>query len=92
MPGNVKLGAKGEPDPDPVPYLVVPMEVKRADQSRPYDPKKSMWCPDGKGNYMECMLDSGEHSVEGQKATVMCGHEVRGFQGKPLSKAQYRSN
>ena len=75
MPGNVKLGAKGEPDPDPIPYLVVPMEVKRADQSRPYDPKKSYWCPDTKGGYLEGILDSG--GEEGGKATVMCGHEVR---------------
>ena len=72
MPGNVKLGAKGEPDPDPVPYLVVPMDVKRADMNAPYDPKKSYWCPDGKGNYMPCMLEADD----GAKATVMCGHEV----------------
>ena len=72
MPGNVKLGAKGEPDPDPFPYLVVNIETKRADANRPYDPKKSYWCPDGKGGYMECMLDADD----GTKANVSCGHEV----------------
>jgi hypothetical protein len=29
MPGHVKLGKSGEPDPDPAPYLVVSMEMKR---------------------------------------------------------------
>ena len=74
MPGHVKLGKAGEPDPDPCPYLVVTMEMKRADQLKPYDPKKSYWCPDGKHGYMECLLESG--GEPGGKGTVMCGHEV----------------
>ena len=73
MPGHVKLGKAGEPDPDPCPYLVVTLEMKREDQMKPYDPKKSYWCPDGKGGYMESMLEN----VDGGKAVVMCGHEVR---------------
>ena len=74
MPGHVKLGKAGEADPDPMPYLAVPLEIKRADANLPYDPKASYWCPDGKGNYIQCMLiDGGE---EGGKGTVMCGHEV----------------
>ena len=40
---------------------------------KPYDPKKSYWTPDGKGGYMEGMLESDD----GTKAVVMCGHEVR---------------
>ena len=72
MPGHVKLGKAGEPDPDPCPYLVVTLEMKREDALKPYDPKKSYWCPDGKGNYMECILESDD----GTKAVVMCGHEV----------------
>ena len=72
MPGHVKMG-KGEPDPDPLPYLVVTLEMKREDANKPYDPKKSYWCPDGKGGYLECLLESDE----GGKAVVMCGHEVR---------------
>ena len=73
MPGHVKLGKPGEPDPDPCPYLVVTLEMKRADMLKPYDPKKSYWCPDGKGGYAESMLDSDD----GTKAVVMCGHEKK---------------
>ena len=72
MPGHVKKAKEGEVDPDPLPYLVVTMDMKRADMNIPYDPKKSYYCPDGKHGYMECMLESDE----GGKATVMCGHEV----------------
>ena len=72
MPGHVKLGKAGEPDPDPLPYLVVSMETRREDQNLEYDPKKSYWCPDMKGNYMKSILVSDE----GGKATVQCGHEV----------------
>ena len=74
MPGHVKLGKAGEPDPDPCPFLVLTMEMKRADANKPYDPKKSYWCPDGKHGFMECILESGGEA--GGKATVMCGHEV----------------
>ena len=72
MPGHIKKAKEGEVDPDPLPYLVVTLEMKRADAQIPYDPKKSYYCPDGKHGYMECMLES----LEGDKATVMCGHEV----------------
>ena len=72
MPGHIKKAKEGEVDPDPLPYLVVTMEMKRADAQIPYDPKKSYYCPDGKHGYMECMLES----LEGDKAVVMCGHEV----------------
>lgn len=40
MPGHVKLGKKGEPDPDPSEYLIVSMDMKREDQMKPYDSKK----------------------------------------------------
>ena len=72
MPGHVKLGKAGEPDPDPCPFLVVTLEMKREDALKPYDPKKSYWCPDGKGGYAECLLESDD----GTKGVVMCGHEV----------------
>ena len=72
MPGHVKLGKPGEPDPDPAPYLIVSMEMKRADALKAYDSKKSYWCPDDKGGYCECMLENDD----GTKATVMCGHIV----------------
>jgi hypothetical protein len=80
MPGHVKLGKSGEPDPDPCPYLVVTLEMKRADALKPYDPKKSYWCPDGKHGYMECILESGVPPEEGSKQTVMCGHEKKSIQ------------
>ena len=76
MPGHVKLGKTGEPDPDPTPYLVVSMDMKREAMSKPYDSKKSHWCPDGAGGFLECMLENDD----GKKATVMVGHEV-----KPIS-------
>ena len=74
MPGHVKLGSSNEPDPDPLPYLVVSMEMKRADMAKPYDAKKSVWCPaDQKENgFVEGMLESDD----GKKAVVMVGHEV----------------
>ena len=70
MPGHVKKSSG--PDEDPTPYLVISLEMKREDAMKPYDPKKSYWSPDGKGNYMECTLVDND----GTKATVMCGHEV----------------
>ena len=75
MPGHVKLGNPGEPDPDPKPYLIVSMEMKREDMLKAYDPKKSYWCPDDKGGYAECMLESDD----GNKAVVMAGHIVSEF-------------
>ena len=72
MPGHVKLGKSGEPDPDPSPYLCVSMDMKREAQAKPYDSKKSYWCPDGQGGFSECMLESND----GGKAVVMIGHEV----------------
>ena len=77
MPGHVKLGATGEPDPDPLPYLVVTMDMKRADMAKPYDSKKSVWVPhENKENgFIEGLLESDD----GKKAVVMCGHEVNSF-------------
>ena len=82
MPGHVKLGKAGEPDPDPCPYLVVTLEMKREDAMKPYDPKKSYWCPDGKNGYMECMLENDD----GTKALVMCGHEKKSFKSEQVGQ------
>ena len=72
MPGHVKAGKPGEKDPDPEPYLVVTLEMKREDLKKPYDSKKSYYCPDGKGGYAECMMETpGE-----KECTVMIGHVV----------------
>ena len=72
MPGHIKLGKGNEPDPDPGPYLIVSMDMKRADMLKSYDSKKSYWVKDGKGGFVEGMLESNE----GGKAVVMVGHEV----------------
>jgi len=72
MPGHVKLGAQKGEDPDPEPYLCVSMETKREDLKKPYDSKKSYYCPDGKGGYVECML---QEKTE-KEATVLIGHIV----------------
>ena len=72
MPGHVKLGKPGEADPDPLPYLVVSMDMKRADMLKPYESKKSVWVPDGNGGFREGLI----HEDDGKKATVMLGHEV----------------
>ena len=72
MPGHVKAGKPGAEDPDPEPYLVVTMDMKREDMQRPFDPRKSYWCPDGKGGFSECILaEKGD-----TESTVMIGHIV----------------
>ena len=38
MPGHVVKKKPGEEDPDPTPFLVVSMELKKEDQIKPYDP------------------------------------------------------
>ncbi len=40
--------------------------------TKPYDPKKSVWAPDGEGGFMEGLLASDD----GKKSVVMIGHEV----------------
>merc|ERR1712001_651332 len=67
---------------DPAPHLVVTLEMKREDAMKPYDPKKSYWSPDGKGNYMECLLVDND----GTKATVMCGHEKKVFKSSEIGQ------
>ena len=75
MPGHIKLGKSGEPDPDPAPYLIISMDMKRADMLKPYDAKKSYWGPDGQGGFREGLLEADD----GTKATMMMGHEVLSF-------------
>eukprot|EP00095_Tigriopus_kingsejongensis_P003887 maker-scaffold603_size126491-snap-gene-0.26 protein:Tk03887 transcript:maker-scaffold603_size126491-snap-gene-0.26-mRNA-1 annotation:"myosin heavy chain" len=82
MPGHVKLGKSGEPDPDPLPYLLISMDAKRQDMLKPYDPKKSYWAPDGQGGYKESLLESDD----GTKATVMMGHEKKVFKSSEIGQ------
>ena len=39
---------------------------------KPYDSKKSYWCPDGKGGYVECMVQKKDD----KEAEVLIGHIV----------------
>ncbi len=56
MPGHIKL-TKGAVDPDPTEFLLPSIEMKRADQAKVYDSKKSVWIPDPKvGGSMEDSL------------------------------------
>jgi len=86
MPGHVKLGKSGEPDPDPAPYLIVSLEMKREDSLKPYDPRKSYWAPDGQGGYKESTLVDGDIEKEGAKCTVMIGHEKKVFKTEELGQ------
>jgi len=82
MPGHIKL-VKGAVDPDPTEFLLPNMEMKKADQNKPYDPKKSVWISDPKtGGYREGLLESGDILAIGAegadlatKMTVAVAHE-----------------
>ena len=75
MPGHVKTGGPKEADPDPSEFLLVSFEMKKEDSLKPYDPKKSVWVPDGEGGYDEALIDS----VDGDKVTVKVGWEPKTF-------------
>ena len=75
MPGHIKL-VKGLADPDPTEFLLPSLDMKRSDQSKPYDPKKSVWIPDPKtGGYREGLLESGDLEDPASKCVVAVGHE-----------------
>ena len=66
----------GQPDPDPTEYLLPSMDMKRADQSKVYDAKKSVWIPDPKTEgYREGLLESGDLEDPASKCVVAVGHE-----------------
>merc|ERR1712223_79552 len=67
---------------EPGPVHGPPLEMKREDAMKPYDPKKSYWCPDGKHGYMESILESDD----GTKAVVMCGHEKKTFKSAEVGQ------
>ncbi len=71
MPGHVKRGGTGEPDPDPTPYLFVTYEEKQKDLAKPYDPKKSCWFPRKEGGFGEGIIEA----TEGDKVVVKAGGE-----------------
>ena len=86
MPGHIKL-VKGAVDPDPTEFLLPSIEMKRADQAKPYDPKKSVWIPDPKtGGYREGILESGDFEDPAAKCVVAVGHEKFTHKGAEIGK------
>ena len=76
MPGHIKLTKTGQPDPDPTEYLLPSIEMKRADQQKVYDAKKSVWIPDPKsGGYREGLIESGDLEDPASKCVVAVAHE-----------------
>jgi len=87
MPGHIKLTKTGQPDPDPTEFLLPSMEMKRADQSKPYDAKKSVWIPDPKtGGYREGVLESGDPEDPASKCVVGVAHEKFTHKGAEVGK------
>jgi myosin heavy chain 6/7 len=86
MPGHIKL-VKGAVDPDPTEFLLPSLEMKRADQQKPYDPKKSVWIPDEKTHgYKEGILESGDLEDPASKCVVAVAHEKFTFKGAQVGK------
>jgi len=76
MPGHIKLTKTGQADPDPTEFLLPSMDMKRADQQKVYDSKKSVWISDPKsGGYREGLLESGDLEDPASKCVVAVGHE-----------------
>ena len=87
MPGHIKLSKSGQPDPDPSEFLVPTIEMKRADQQKPYDPAKSVWIPDPKtGGYREGLLESGDLDDPASKCVVGVAHEKFTHKGADVGK------
>lgn len=59
-------------DPDPSEWLFVTLEMKRIDQSKPYDGKTACWVPDEKLGYIRGEIAS----TKGDMVTVQIGNEV----------------
>jgi len=76
MPGHVKLTKGGQADPDPSEFLVPTSDMKRSDQNKAYDAKKSVWIPCPKtGGYREGLLESGDLDDPASKCVVGVAHE-----------------
>ena len=81
MPGHIKKTSG--PDPDPSPWLEVKHDLKMKNKAKPYDPKKSYWCPNkANGGYDECEL----LSIDGGKAKVKVGGEEKVFKEAQLDQ------
>ena len=86
MPGHIKL-VKGAVDPDPTEFLLPSLDMKRADQQKPYDSKKSVWIPDEKtGGYKEGLIESGDLEDPASKCVVAVAHEKFTLKGAVVGK------
>jgi hypothetical protein len=56
---------------DPSPYLFVSFEMKKEDSLKPYDPKKSVWVPDGEGGFDEALITEVMMFMEWDPAIVL---------------------
>ncbi|KAK7079756.1 putative TRAFAC class myosin-kinesin ATPase superfamily [Halocaridina rubra] len=73
MPGHI-VKSTG-PDPDPSEYLYVSLEMKRQDQTKPYDAKKSCWVPHEKEGFV-----AGEiQGTKGDLITVYAGGDTKNY-------------
>jgi myosin heavy chain 6/7 len=80
MPGHIKKTSG--PDPDPSPWLEVKHDLKMKNKAKPYDPKKSYWCPNkSTGGYDECLVES----KDGNKYTVKVNGETKTFKEDGVS-------
>ena len=87
MPGHIKLTKTGQPDPDPTEFLLPSIEMKRADQQKPYDSKKSVWIANPKdGGYREGILESGDLEDPASKCVVAVGHEKFTHKGAEVGR------
>jgi hypothetical protein len=59
--------------PDPAPFLFVSFEMKKEDSLKPYDPKKSVWVPDGEGGYDEALITEVKFLTLGSKVAQWRG-------------------
>merc|ERR1712223_1766701 len=60
--------------------------MKRADAQIPYDPKKSFYCPDGKGGYAECIIEERND----KESHVLIGHIKKVFKNEELGQVNPR--
>lgn len=48
---------KAGEEPDPTEFLFISMEMRRQDQSKPYDAKKACWVPDDVEGFVQGEID-----------------------------------
>ena len=78
--------SKGK-DPDPSDFLWPTMDMKKTNQQKPYDAKRSVWIPCPKtGGYREGILESGDMDDPASKFVVSVGHEKFSYESALVGK------